>query len=184
MKISSKEFQEIVKEECIRIKKKMMLESEKKQILKEMQECDMMDETTPDLAAKYDSSIGSKDDIKGRSMHNLSIILSRISPKQMEKIADDMQSAGLHGSNEDFKTYLIQTLPMNEITSEIWDKSKLYNWFIGAGLGAIVSGIAATALGSAIESSPSKEINTNFLVVIASDILTAIHSKTIGSANH
>lgn len=176
MKISSKEFQEIVKEECIRIKKRMMLESKKQQILKEMQECDMMDENTPNMTPVQDSSIGSKEDLGSKAMHNVAIILSRLSLQQKEKLADDMQMAGSDGSNVDFKKHLLQTLPMNEAPNETWDKSKIYNWLVGAGLGVTAAGIASAAIGAAIEPELSSNLNPAILAGIASIVLGAISS--------
>lgn len=56
MKITNKELQQIIKEEAMRFKKKMMLEAEKESILKqlqEMEECDMMDEGFMDKVGQF-----------------------------------------------------------------------------------------------------------------------------------
>ena len=50
MNIDPKELQQIIKEEALRLKKKMTLESEKAEILKKLHEMEMCDESEMDEA--------------------------------------------------------------------------------------------------------------------------------------
>lgn len=152
MKITEQQLQELIKEEAKRLKKRMMLESEKKSILKklqEMEECDMMaedmgmemasaptEEPTPEASQKVE--------------RRTDAIMSHVSPELQDKAMAELQAAGLLGTSpEAIKAKIAEMLPMNEsLINEEFNKSKLYNWLIGAGLGATVAGIAATAIGS------------------------------------
>lgn len=66
MKINNKELQQIIQEETMRFKKKMMLEAEKESILKklqEMEDCDMaMEEGLGDMIGRFMGSKKSPED--------------------------------------------------------------------------------------------------------------------------
>jgi hypothetical protein len=149
MKINAKEFQQIIKEEALRLKRKMMLEAEKESILKrlnEMQECEMMEDVAMGAPAG-DAQITPQ--VASAVEKSAQAVLSRVSPEMLAKAEAELQAAGLTGSQEDIKNRVEDMLPMNEsIMNEAWDKSKIYNWLIGGGIGTALAGIVATILGS------------------------------------
>lgn len=158
MKISPKELQQIIKEEAVRIKKRMILESEKAAILtklQEMEECEMMEDASGGTPPPGDppSSQGAvviKPQVAAAITRNATNIVSTLSPQQLEKVASELSSMNLLGASEDqVKSRVEEMLPMNESTiNEVWDKSKMYNWLIGSGIGTILAGLITAALGS------------------------------------
>lgn len=152
MKISPKQLQQIIKEETIRLKKRMMLESEKTSILKRLQEINeygtgmMEDEEigAPEGDIQIEPQVASE--IEKRAQN----IATKLSPEQLARVESELSAAGLLGASEDeIKNKIEEMLPMNESTmNEAWDKSKVYNWLVGGGLGASAAGLITTILGN------------------------------------
>jgi hypothetical protein len=151
MKITPRELQQIIKEEAIRLKKRMMLEAEKATILKklqEMEECDMMEDAP--MGAPVEGEVVIKPNVEAAIDKNAQMVLSKLSPEQIEKAKAELAAAGLLGASDDeIEAKVKQMLPMNEsMMNEAWDKSKIYNWLVGGGLGAVAAGLTTTVLGS------------------------------------
>jgi hypothetical protein len=156
MKINPKDLQQIIKEEALRLKTRMMLEAEKASILKklqEMEECEMMEDAsmaTADGASQSPEDVEIKPEVAATIEKNANAIVNRLSPEQLAKIKGELQASGLAGQSVDaIEDKVEKMLPMNEaIMAEGWDKSKLYNWLIGGGLTATLAGLVTTVLGS------------------------------------
>lgn len=154
MKITEQELQELIKEEAKRLRKRMMLESERKSILKKLQEieeCDMMaedmgDEITPTSAPAEEPAPEAAQKVEKRT----NAIMSHVSPGIQDKAMKELQAGGFLGaSQEEIKAKIAEMLPMNEsLIGEAFNKSTLYNWLVGAGLGATLAGLTATVIGS------------------------------------
>jgi hypothetical protein len=156
MKINPKDLQQIIKEEALRLKRKMMLESEKESILKrlqEIEECEMM-EDAPGMGAPVmgggSPDVQIKPEVANAIERNAQAVMAKVTPDQMAKAAAELQAAGLMGgSEEQIKDKVEEMLPINEsMMNEAWDKSKIYNWLVGGGLGATAAGIVTMVLGS------------------------------------
>lgn len=93
MKITNKELQQIIQEESIRYKKKMMLEAERETILKiikEIEECDMMDEGMWDKVQQF---MGSKLDAnKATQMFNSTYMASPKHQAMFQNIVTQLKS--------------------------------------------------------------------------------------------
>jgi hypothetical protein len=157
MKINPKDLQQIIKEEAMRLKRKMMLESEKESIVKrlnEMQECEMMEDAAmggmaPEMGAGASEEVQIKPNVASTIDRNAQVVLSKLSPEMLSKTNAELQAAGLTGSEDQIKSKVAEMLPMNEsMINEAWDKSKIYNWLVGSGLGATVAGVVTMVLGS------------------------------------
>lgn len=151
MKINPKELQQIIKEEAIRLKKRMMLESEKATILKkmqELQECEMMEDVSMG-APEVSSEVQINPKVASIIDRNAQAVLAKASPEMLAKAGAELEAAGLMGSEDEIKNKVNQMLPINEsMMNEAWDKSKVYNWLVGGGLGATAAGIVTMVLGS------------------------------------
>lgn len=151
MKFKPSELQQIIKEEALRLKKRMMLEAEKKSILKklrEIEECEMMEETGAPLS---ENSVEIKPEVEAAVEKRTNAIVNNLNPDQLDQAQNELSALGIApgASEEDIKSKIAGMLPVNEsMLSEAWDKSKVYNWLIGAGLGKILAGIVTAAIGS------------------------------------
>lgn len=151
MKINPKDLQQIIKEEALRLKRKMMLESEKESILKRLQEiaeCEMMEDAVG-MAAPADE-VQIKPAVANAIERNAQAVMAKVTPDQLAKAAAELEAAGLMGgSEEQIKDKVEEMLPINEsMMNEAWDKSKIYNWLVGGGLGATAAGVVTMVLGS------------------------------------
>lgn len=154
MKITEQELQELIKEEAKRLRKRMMLESERKSILKKLQEieeCDMMAEDmgaemVPTSTPTEEPSPEAAQKVEKRT----NAIMSHVSQAIQDKAMQELQAGGFLGASQDeIKTKIAEMLPMNEsLMGEAFNKSTLYNWLVGAGLGATLAGLTATVIGS------------------------------------
>lgn len=157
MKITQNELQQIIKEEALRLKRKMMLESEKASILsrlQEMEECEMMEDASvmgaPSMDAGASSDVQIKPQVASAIEQNAQNVLGKVTPDQLAKAGAELQAAGLAGgSTEQIQNKVEEMLPMNEsMVNEAWDKSKIYNWLVGGGLGATAAGLVTMVLGA------------------------------------
>lgn len=153
MKINPKELQQIIKEEALRLKKRMMLESEKSSILKQLQElneCDdmgMMEDAQSDNTT--DSGVSIKPEIESVIEKRTNSIVNQLKPEQIAQAQRELSALGIEpgASQGEIESKLTGMLPINEsMINEAWDKSKIYNWLTGAGLGSILAGIATSAI--------------------------------------
>lgn len=196
MKITEQQLQELIKEEAKRLKKRMMLESEKKGILKKLQEMencamvaeDMGTDMAPTSAPAEEPTPEAAQKVEKRT----DAIMSHVSPEIQDKAMSELQAAGLIGiSAEEIKAKIAEMLPMNEsLINEEFNKSKLYNWLIGAGLGATVAGIATTAIGSLSTAELSNLADytgatvTPSAAVIAGLVASAIGTISMAAGRH
>jgi hypothetical protein len=144
MKINSKEFQQIIKEEALRLKRKMMLEAERATILKKLQEMDEFD-----MGADTASGVQIKPEVENAIEKKAQSIASNITPDQAARVTADLEAAGLMGGSLDqIQSKVEEMLPINEsMMNEAWDKNKIYNWLIGGGIGSAAAGLISTILG-------------------------------------
>ena len=193
MKITELELQAIIKEEAMRLKKRMMLESEKNSILKqlnEMEECGMMEDLGPDMS-HIPSESPSPEAIE-KVTNRTSAIMSQVNPEIANKVVSELEAAGFMGASEDeIKQRISEMLPMNEsLIGEGFNKSTLYNWLIGGGLSATVAGLVATAIGSLStqELSNAADFTGDTVIpsvsTIAGLVAAAIGAITIAAGKH
>lgn len=150
MKISKELLQQIVKEEALRLKKRMMLEAERTAIqkkLQEMEECGMMEEAPAAAGAE----VQIKPEVEAAVEKNVQAVVSKITPDQAAQAQQELEALGIApgASPEQIKGKIEAMLPVSEaMMTEAWDKSKLYNWLVGGGLGATLAGIVTAAVGA------------------------------------
>jgi len=191
MKITEQELQSLIKEEAMRLKMRMMLESEKKSILKKLQEieeCDMMESEETGSIASAEINPETIQKVERRT----EAIMSHLNPELANKALEELQNAGLLGaSEEEIKNKIAEMLPMNEsLISEEFNKSKLYNWLIGAGLGATVAGLVSTVIGSLSTAELSNLADftgatvTPSATVIAGLVTSAIGAISMGAGKY
>lgn len=152
MKINPQELQQIIKEEAMRLKKRMMLEAEKEKILKQLQEMDMMGEEdfAPAAEQTADAEVVIKPAVEATIEKRANALMSQLTPDMIQKAASELKSAGMLGASEEaIQNKVEEMLPVNEsMMNEAWDKSKVYNWLVGGGLGATLAGLVTTVLGA------------------------------------
>lgn len=150
MKINPQELQQIIKEEAMRLKKRMMLEAEKETILKKLQEMDMMGADTEMGGPAADTEVAIKPAVEATIEKRANALMSQLSPEMLQKAASELKTAGMLGASEEqIKDKVEEMLPVNEaMMNEVWDKSKVYNWLVGGGLGATLAGLVTTVLGA------------------------------------
>lgn len=150
MKINPQELQQIIKEEAMRLKKRMMLEAEKETILKKLQEMDMMGADTEMGGPAADTEVAIKPAVEATIEKRANALMSQLTPDMLQKAASELKTAGMLGASEEqIKNKVEEMLPVNEaMMNEVWDKSKVYNWLVGGGLGATLAGLVTTVLGA------------------------------------
>lgn len=144
--ISETRLREIISEEATRMKKRLTLESEKKTLLKRLQEMYGEDASmdgdvaTDDVASTIEAN---KDEIADQTIE----IANTLSPDQMKMVIADLQKAGLLGkSEEEIETLLSSKMPMAEgIMMEATSMDSLKK--ILQSLGIIGMAAAVVALG-------------------------------------
>lgn len=150
MKINPQELQQIIKEEAMRLKKRMMLEAEKETILKKLQEMDMMGADAEMGGPAADTEVAIKPAVEATIEKRANALMSQLTPDMLQKAASELKTAGMLGASEEqIKDKVEEMLPVNEaMMNEVWDKSKVYNWLVGGGLGATLAGLVTTVLGA------------------------------------
>ena len=140
MIINPTELRQIIKEEAIRLKKRMILEAERSAILSELQK---MDEDEADSDVKIKSQVIDKVEKTTKN------ILASKTPEELALIKSELESAGLllgTSSPKQIESKIKNLVPptMNEALT----KEGIYGFLSKAGIGAAAIGIIVAALGS------------------------------------
>jgi hypothetical protein len=145
--ISETRLREIISEEATRMKKRLTLESEKKTLLKRLQEMYGEDASMDNDGITDDgaSTEVNKDEIADQTIE----IANTLSPDQMKMVIADLQKAGLLGkSEEEIETLLSSNMPMAEgVMTEALSMDSLKKFLQALGIIGAAASVVALGVG-------------------------------------
>lgn len=199
--INEAALRQIIKEEAMRFKKKLALQAEKNKLMESLAIIegeqlmeDLMDEigSAPmaqagaATAAPADGEVQIKPEVEKAIDMNAEKIVSQLTPDQIAQAQAELQKAGfLNAPEEAIKDKIEAQLNESlneEMLNEAWDKKKIYNWLIGAGLGAVAAGIVTAAIGGmATEHASNLADYTNAVVNPGTSVIAGLIATGIGA---
>lgn len=134
--ITESRLREIISEEALRAKKRIQLESEKKKLLKRLDEM-YQEEVAMDQEVEIPQSV------ENELENNLKNIISKLSPEQLAQVQSDLAKVDAEVIADKVEGMLSES-----VLAEGIDKKKLYSILTKVGLGLAGAGLVAAGIGS------------------------------------